>query len=109
MFHATLGAIVAPVSGLLAPGGLPSRVILADVPSVGSGSQPPGTQGIVTAMGYAAWVVCAICVVGVLVCAGRMAVSHRQGMAGEHMSGIAYVLGACILVASASAIVGSLI
>lgn len=107
MLHAALSPLLAPAGHLLVEG-IPGA-ILAAVPSVGSGTQPPGTQGIVTAMGYAAWVVCAICVVGVFICAGRMAVSHRQGMAGEHVSGIAYVLAACILVASASAIVGALV
>ena len=75
----------------------------------GTGTQPPGTQGIVTAMGYVSWVVCALCVTGVLLVAGRMALHHRQGIGGEHMSGLAWVLAACILVAAGSGVVGALI
>lgn len=82
---------------------------LSAVPDPGTGIQPPGTQGIVTALGYVAWVVCALCVAGVLMVAGRMAIHHRQGIGGEHMSGLAWVLGACILVAAGSGIIGALI
>ena len=56
-----------------------SKVVLIDVVSPGTGVQPPGTQGIVTVMGYVAWVVCALCVTGVLLVAGRMA--KRRGLA----------------------------
>ena len=86
-----------------------TMIQLAAVIDPGTGTQPPGTQGIVTALGYVSWVVCALCVAGVLLVAGRMAVSHRQGGGGEHMSGLAWVLGACILVACASGVVGALI
>ena len=82
---------------------------MADVVDPGTGVQPPGTQGIVTVLGYVSWVVCALCVAGVLIVAGRMAVHHRQGIGGEHMTGLVWVLGACVLVASSSALVGALI
>jgi hypothetical protein len=77
--------------------------------SVGAGTQPPNTDGITTILGWVAWVVCAMCVVGILVVAGKMAVSHNRGEGGQHMTGIAYVLGACVLVAAASGLVGALV
>ena len=86
-----------------------TKIVLLDVVNPGTGSQPPGTQGIVTVMGYVAWVVCALCVTGVLLVAGRMALHHRQGIGGEHLSGLAWVLAACILVAAGSGVVGALI
>jgi hypothetical protein len=82
---------------------------LADVPNPGTGSQPPGTGGLVTILQWVAWVVCGICVAGVLMVAGRMAVMHNRGEGGQHMVGIAYVLGACVLVGAASALVGALV
>jgi hypothetical protein len=85
------------------------KTALLAVVDPGTGIQPPGTQGIVTAMGYVSWVVCALCVTGVLLVAGRMALHHRQGIGGEHMSGLAWVLAACILVAAGSGVVGALI
>jgi hypothetical protein len=86
-----------------------TKTAMLAVVDPGTGIQPPGTQGIVTAMGYVSWVVCALCVTGVLLVAGRMALHHRQGIGGEHMSGLAWVLAACILVAAGSGVVGALI
>ena len=86
-----------------------TKITLLAVVDPGTGIQPPGTQGIVTAMGYVSWVVCALCVTGVLLVAARMALHHRQGIGGAHMSGLAWVLAACILVAAGSGVVGALI
>ena len=94
---------------MTAPGLLVTKIAILGVVDPGTGIQPPGTQGIVTAMGYVSWVVCALCVTGVLLVAGRMALHHRQGIGGEHMSGLAWVLAACILVAAGSGVVGTLI
>lgn len=94
---------------MTAPGLLVTKIAILGVVDPGTGIQPPGTQGIVTAMGYVSWVVCALCVTGVLLVAGRMALHHRQGIGGEHMSGLAWVLAACILVAAGSGVVGALI
>jgi cytochrome c oxidase assembly factor CtaG len=88
---------------------LTAKLAVFGVVNPGTGIQPPGTQGIVTALGYVSWIVCALCVAGVLMVAGRMALHHRQGIGGEHMSGLAWVLGACILVAAGSGVVGALI
>ena len=87
-----------------------TKFLLLAVVNPGTGIQPPGTQGIVTAMGYVSWVVCALCVTGVLLVAGRMALHHRQGIGGEHLSGLAWVLTHVrILVAAGSGVVGALI
>lgn len=79
------------------------------VPNPGTGTQPPGTGGLITILKWVAWVVSGICVVGVLMVAGRMAVMHNRGEGGQHMTGIAYVLAACVLVGAASALVGALV
>ncbi len=94
---------------MTAPGLLVTKIAILGVVDPGTGIQPPGTQGIVTAMGYVSWVVCALCVTGVLLVAGRMALHHRQGIGGEHISGLAWVFAACILVAAGSGVVGALI
>ncbi|MCQ4044276.1 hypothetical protein ACFOSC_29710 [Streptantibioticus rubrisoli] len=75
----------------------------------GEGSQPPGGDKLTTVLGWVAWIVCGVCVAGVLMVAGRMAVMHNRGEGGQHMVGIAYVLGACVLVGAASALVGALV
>ncbi|MFI9311124.1 hypothetical protein [Streptomyces triculaminicus] len=86
-----------------------THVYLADVPNPGSGKQPPHTEGLTTILSWVAWVVCGLCVAGLLFVAGRMAVMHNRGEGGQHMTGLAYVLGACVIVGSASALVGALV
>lgn len=83
-------------------------VFLADPPNPGKGSPPPGSAQLTSILGWVAWVVLALCVCGVLVVAGRMAISHQRGQGGEHATGLAYVLGACVLVGIASTVVGML-
>jgi hypothetical protein len=78
-------------------------------PNPGTGTLPPGTGGLLTILRWAAGVVSVVCVGGILFVAGRMALQHQRGEAGQHMSGLGWVLAACILVASASALVGALI
>lgn len=83
--------------------------LAAAVPNPGQGQAPPGSEKLEKLLGWVAWVVFGICVVGVLVVAGRMAISHRRGEGGEHATGLAWVGAACILAGSASAIVQALI
>lgn len=56
-------------------------------------------------LGFVSWVVTGLCVAGVLIVGGRMAIMHRRGEGGEHAAGLAWVGGACILIGSASTIV----
>ncbi|GAB2718005.1 hypothetical protein [Kitasatospora kifunensis] len=72
----------------------------------GTGAAPPGFDKLQTIVGWVAWGVTLACVVGILVSAGKMALNHRRGEAGEHATGLAWVLGASILVGVASSIVG---
>jgi hypothetical protein len=37
-----------------------------------------------------------------------MALRHQRGEGGQHVSGLGWVLGGCILIGTASALVGSL-
>lgn len=66
---------------------------------------PPGADKIDKVLGWGLWVAIAVAVGGVLVVAGKMAISHRRGEGGEHASGLGWVLVACILMGSASGIV----
>jgi hypothetical protein len=93
-----------------------TQLIQAHIPAGGvvpTGGPPkplPGNaaQKVDTLLSWAAWLVAALCVAGIMIVAGRMAVMHRRGEGGEHASGLAWVAGACILVGSAGAIVGAL-
>ncbi len=82
--------------------------LLAAPPDPGGGTAPPGVAAkIDTLVGWLAWVAVAACVAGILLVAIRMAVLHQRGQLGEHMSGLGSVLGACVLIGGASALVGS--
>ena len=79
------------------------------VPNPGQGTQPPGSDGIVKILGWAAWIAVAVCVVGVLIAGAKMAIEHRRGGGGESVASLGWVLGGCIVIGSASALVGALV
>ncbi len=84
-------------------------LVLAQVPNPGKGTKPPGSEGLVKILSWAAWVAFAVCVLGVIVSGAMMAISSRRGEGGEHMSRLGYVLGGAIIIGSASALVGALV
>jgi hypothetical protein len=76
----------------------------------GQGTAPPGSAQLTTLVSYVAWGVTALCVVGVLIAAGKMAVSHhRGGGGGEHAAALGWVLVAAVLAGSASALIAAVI
>ncbi|WP_420116578.1 hypothetical protein [Micromonospora sp.] len=87
---------------------LKSAIYLA-VLDPGQGEAPPGSDKITTVVNWVAWIVFAACVVGLLICAAKMAIQHRQGGGGEHGSNLGWVMGACILGGTAGALVGALV
>ena len=83
--------------------------VIAAVPNPGQGQQPPGSDGIVKILGWAAWVAVVICVLGVLIAGATMAIQHRRQEGGESMARLGWVLGGVIVIGSASALVGALV
>ncbi len=71
--------------------------------------QPPGTQGLTTVLNWVSWGVTFLCVVGVFLVAGKMAFAHRRGEGSESVGQLGWVMGACILGASATSLVNVLI
>jgi hypothetical protein len=88
----------------------PARIsmLLGKIPAPTS-VQPPGTQGLTTVLGWVAWGVTFLCVVGVFLVAGKMAFAHRRGEGSEAVGQLGWVMGACILGASATSLVNVLI
>lgn len=84
-----------------------TAALLAAPPDPGTGTAPPGAAAITKLLQYTAWVVFAFCVAGVLISAGTMAIKHRRGGGEEAAGGLGWVLGACIIAGSASALVGA--
>jgi hypothetical protein len=83
--------------------------VLAAIPDPGQGAEPPGAAGLLTILGWAAWVVFALCVAGVLIVAGKMVIAHRRGEGAEASGGLALVLAGTILAGSAAALVGAVL
>lgn len=81
--------------------------ILAAPPDPGTGTPPAGigpkVDGLLSNL---AWLAVAACVAGILLTALRMAVDHRRGN-DNHMAQLGAVLGACVLIGSASGLVAN--
>lgn len=83
--------------------------VLAAVPNP-SPAQPPGTQGIATAMSWLVWIIGALCLIGAFAAAGKMALEWHRGMGSDGATGhLGKVLAACIVVAAAAPVVNALI
>jgi hypothetical protein len=83
-------------------------LILAEI-SIPSSVQPPGTEGLMTVMGWVSWGVTFLCIIGIFFVAGKMAFSHRRGEGSEAVGQLGWVIGACVLIAAAGPIVNVLI
>lgn len=66
------------------------------------------TSGVEELLGWGAYLAAAACVGGILWCAARMAIAHRRGD-DSNLSGLGFALAACVLVGSASSVVGALL
>lgn len=80
-----------------------------DVPDPGKGEAPPGSDGLVTILKWVFYIASAMCVLGVLIAGGMMAVSVQRGSGGEHVSRLGWALGGCIVIGAASGLVAALL
>lgn len=83
--------------------------VFAQVPDPGSGKKPPGSDNFLTILQWAAWIAFGVCVLGVIIAGASMAVQHRQGRGGEQAAQLGWVLAGCIVIGSASGLVGALV
>lgn len=84
-----------------------TNVLTSVVPDVNP-EAPPGMEGLTTVIGWVGWGVLILCVIGVLITAGMMAVANRRGEGGEHAGRLGFVLVATVLVGAAGGLVGAL-
>lgn len=85
------------------------QLVLANIPQVGQGTPPPGSDKFLTILQWGAWVVFGLCVAGVLVSAAKLAHTHTSGgYGGQQQTSLIWTLAACVIAGSASAIVGAL-
>ena len=83
--------------------------VFAQVPDPGQGKKPPGSDKFLTILQWGAWIAFGLCVLGVIVAGASMAVQHRHGSGGEHAARLGWVAAGCVVVGSASALVGALV
>lgn len=70
---------------------------------------PPGSEEFIQVMNWVAWGVASLCILGLLIVAGRMAMAYRNGEGYEAASGLAKIMFACVIIGSASSLVGFLV
>lgn len=85
-----------------------NTLIAADI-TVPAPVQPPGTAGLITVLGWGAWIVTLVCIAGIFAVAAKMAFSHRRGEGSEAVGQLGWVMGACVLIAAAGPIVNVLL
>ncbi len=85
-----------------------NTLIAADI-NVPASVQPPGTAGLLTVLGWGAWIVTLVCIAGIFAVAAKMAFSHRRGEGSEAVGQLGWVMGACVLIAAAGPIVNLLV
>lgn len=79
--------------------------ILAQVPNPGGGEAPPGSEGLLTILKWAAWIALALGVLGVIIAGITMMIQTRRGEGGEGLARLGWVLAGCVIVAGASGLV----
>ncbi|MFG1819025.1 conjugal transfer protein TrbC [Kribbella sp. NPDC049174] len=70
--------------------------------------EPPGMdklKGVVNWVKVIAYVICGL---GILIAGAMMAIGQRRGEGGEHAARLGWVLAACIVIGSATALVDQL-
>ena len=83
--------------------------ILAQVPNPGGGVAPPGSEGLLTILQWAAWIGIAIGVLGVIIAGITMMIQTRRGEGGEGLAKLGWVLAGCVIVAGASGFVAAFV
>ena len=72
-------------------------------------ARPPGTEGLTTLLNWGMWLVTFAGIIGVLIAAGSMMLSHRRGEGGEQASKLGWVMGGCCVAAASGPIVNVLL
>lgn len=68
----------------------------------------PGLTGVQTVISYVSWVAAALCLIGLIITGGMLAVSYQRGNS-EHAGRLGGVATGCLIVGGASTIIGALI
>jgi hypothetical protein len=79
------------------------------IPDPGQGEEPPFAGPFVTVLKWGVYFALGAGVAGFVIIGGRMAIQHKRGEGGNHMSSLIIVGFGCIVIVSATAIVTGLV
>lgn len=80
--------------------------VLAAVPNPGQGEAPPGINGFLTILKWAAYIGLGVCVAGIIGAGAAMAWQNRHGGEGaQHAGRLAWVLAGAMVIGGASGLV----
>ena len=65
---------------------------------------PPGAAPVLVVLNWVSWGCLVVALLGFLISAGGLALAHHNGRASESFKGLAYAIGASILVGAAGGI-----
>jgi cytochrome b561 len=68
----------------------------------------PGLTGVQTVISFISWISAALCLIGLVIAGAMLAVSYQQGNT-EHTGRLGSVATGCLIVGSASTIIGAII
>lgn len=70
--------------------------------------KPPGWEKLKAVINWVKVIAYMICGLGIIIAGAMMAIGQRRGEGGEHASRLGWVLAACIIIGSATALVDQL-
>jgi type IV secretory pathway VirB2 component (pilin) len=82
--------------------------LVSELPTLLPLEAPPGADKLNKVLGWVKWIAYTVCILGILVAGAMMAVGQRRGEGGEHAARLGWVLAACIVIGSATALVDAL-
>ncbi|MEU4294852.1 TrbC/VirB2 family protein [Kribbella sp. NPDC026596] len=82
--------------------------LVSELPNLLPMEAPPGADKLEKVLGWVKWIAYTVCILGVLIAGAMMAVGQRRGEGGEHAARLGWVLAACIVIGSATALVDAL-
>ena len=85
--------------------------LISELPTVlPTGNEPPPEvrDKLNLVLDWVKWIAYTICILGVLIAGGMMAVGQRRGEGGEHAARLGWVLAACIVIGASTALVDAL-
>ncbi len=84
-------------------------LLAVNVPTPNPKNAPEWATGFTAMLSWVSWFALGVCVLGVIISGGAMALASRRGEGGEHATRLGWVLMGCIVIGSSSGIVTAML